>query len=289
MTFSIAACDTSTGECGVAVASKFLAVGNVVPWARAGVGAVATQALCNVAYGPDGLELLASGLPADEVVRRLTTADAGRDERQLGVVSAGGDAATYTGARCIDWAGGLTGPGVAIQGNILTDAGVVDAMAAGWGPGEGPVAARRRAPLRAGDTAGGDRRGRQGAAILVCQEGGGYGGGTDKKVDLRVDDHEAPVEELARLMRLHELIFGRTPRSQWLPIEDALAADLRGRLLLLGLDPGHGGGFDEDLERALKSWVGSENLEDRWYGGDSIDPVVVERLQEATAAPEKLH
>lgn len=284
MTFSIAAVDTATGEAGVAVASKFLAAGSVVPWARSGVGAVATQALANVRYGPDGLALMAEGLPPDEVVDRLTAADEGRDDRQLGLVTAAGNAASRTGERCFGWAGGLTGPGYAVQGNILTGPEVVEAMAEAWRRAEGPFAERLLAALRAGDDAGGDRRGRQSAAVLVCQEGAGYGGGTDVKVDLRVDDHPQPVSELARLLRLHDLLFGVTPRGHWLRVDEALAADLRGRLALLGHDPGRGTGFDDDLERALRAWTGAENLEERWDGGDRIDPVVVERLQEVTAA-----
>jgi uncharacterized Ntn-hydrolase superfamily protein len=283
MTFSIAAADPATGEVGVAVASKFLAVGSVVAWARAGAGAVATQALANARYGPDGLELLAQGMTADEVVRRLTEADDGRADRQLGVVTAAGNAASATGERCFSWAGGTTGAGYAIQGNILTGPGVVEAMATAWRRAEGPFVERLLVALRAGDDAGGDRRGRQSAAILVCQDGSGYGGGTDVKVDLRVDDHPNPVGELARLLRLYDLLFGQTPRSQWLTIDDALAADLRGRLALLGHDPGRGPGFDPALERALRAWTGAENLEERWAGGDRIDPVVVERLQEVTA------
>ena len=284
MTFSIAAADPSTAEVGVAVASKFLAVGSVVSWARAGVGAVATQALANVGYGPGGLDLMAEGLPPDEVVRRLRSADDGREDRQLGLVTAAGDAATSTGDRCFAWAGGLTGPGYAVQGNILTGPEVVEAMAEAWRRAEGPFAERLLAALRAGDEAGGDRRGRQSAALLVCQDGAGYGGGTDVKVDLRVDDHLLPVTELARLLRLQDLLFGTTPRSQWLEIDGPLAADLRGRLTLLGHDAGHGTGFDAELERALRAWTGAENLEERWAGGDRIDPVVVERLQEVTAA-----
>jgi uncharacterized Ntn-hydrolase superfamily protein len=283
MTFSIAAADPSTGEVGVAVASKFLAVGSVVPWARAGVGAVATQALANVGYGPRALELMDGGRAPDEVVRRLQADDEGREDRQLGLVTAAGNAATVTGSRCFAWAGGLTGPGYAVQGNILTGPEVVAAMAETWQRAEGPFVERLLAALRAGDDAGGDRRGRQSAAVLVCQAGAGYGGGTDVKIDLRVDDAPHPVSELARLVRLHDLLFGTTPRGQWLAIDEALAADLRGRLTLLGHDAGHGTGFDAGLEQALRAWTGAENLEERWSGGNRIDPVVVERLQEVTA------
>ena len=284
MTFSIVACDTATGEVGVAVASKFLAVGAVVPLARAGVGAVATQALANVAYAPEGIELLAAGRTPAAVVEALTEADEGRDDRQLGIVAANGEAATFTGGRCLDWAGGTSGPGFAAQGNILVGPEVIEALVVAWRRAEGPFAERLYAALRAGDEAGGDRRGRQAASLLVRQAQAGYGGASDLKVDLRVDDHPEPVQELGRLLRLHDLIFGRTPESQWLPIDDPLAADLRGRLALLGHDPGRGPGFDDALEGALKDWVGVENLEERWYGGSRIDPVVVERLQELTAA-----
>jgi len=209
-TFSIAAFDPRTGDLGVAVQSKFLAVGTVVPWARAGVGAVATQAWANPAFGPEGLALLADGSSAEETVRALVDADEGRERRQVGVVDAGGQAASYTGKGCFPWAGGVEGDGFCCQGNILAGEAVVKDMAAAFTrareAGEGELADWLVAALRAGQAAGGDRRGRQSAALLVVREGAGYGG-TDRYVDLRVDDHATPIEELARLLELHKEVY----------------------------------------------------------------------------------
>ncbi len=279
MTFSIVAVDPVTGEAGCAVASKFLAVGAVVPWVVSDVGAIATQAFANVAYGPDGLDLLRSGRPAAEVVRQLTEADAEAEERQLGVVDAKGAAATFTGTNCLDWAGGVSGDGFAIQGNILAGPGVVPAMRDAYAASTGPLAERLFAALLAGDQAGGDRRGRQSAAIVVCRPQGGYGGMTDRLLDLRVDDHVDPVPELRRLMAIHELLFGDVDPANVMPIDEPLAAELRAHLAALGYQPGRGPAFDGDLEAALKAWAATENVEERWWGGDQIDLVVVEHLR----------
>ena len=206
MTFSIVGWDgdgTDGAEWGVAVASKFLAVGAVVPWARANVGVVATQALANIAYGPDGLAALADHRTAVDVVAKLVAADEGRDHRQLGIVDAAGGAETYTGSECLEWAGGIAGPGFAAQGNILVGPEVVDLMVEAYTVTKGPLERRLMAALLAGDRAGGDRRGRQSAALLVVRDGGGYLGNTDVVVDLRVDDHSDPVPEL-----------GASPRRQ---------------------------------------------------------------------------
>ncbi len=202
-TFSIVAADPEEGEVGVAVASRFFAVGSVVPWARADVGAVATQSFANTSYGPRGLELLERGLSAAEVIDVLTRTDEGKPQRQVGVVSAAGDSATFSGERCIAWAGGRRGPGYAIQGNILTGKDVVEAMERAFLESEGKsLAERLYLALKAGDAAGGDSRGKQSAALLVVRKGGGYGGFTDLAVDIRVDDHATPMEELGRLTRL---------------------------------------------------------------------------------------
>lgn len=202
-TFSIVAADPATGEVGVAVASRFFAVGSVVPFAKAGVGAVATQSFANTGYGPRGLDLLEKGLAADEVVRVLTRSDEDRDRRQLGVVSANGDAATYSGAACNPWAGGRHGPGYAVQGNILTGEEVVAAMEKAFLDARGkPLAERLYAAIVAGDAKGGDSRGRQSAALVVARARGGYGGFTDRAIDLRVDDHADPIVELGRLLQL---------------------------------------------------------------------------------------
>jgi uncharacterized Ntn-hydrolase superfamily protein len=265
-TYSIAACDLERGQWGVATQSKFLAVGSVVPWAEPGVGAIATQAYANPRYGPDGLALLRQGLAAEEVVRRLTEADDGRAERQLGVVDATGRGATYTGEECHDWAGGRAGPGYAAQGNILVSGETVDAMAASFEASSGLLAERLLDALDAAQAAGGDSRGQQSAALLVVERDGGYAGLSDRVVDLRVDDHERPLEELRRLYGLHHALFGRTPRSEWLTIDDALRAELAERLGRLGYE-------------RLEDWAGVENLEERVDGEDVIDPVVLAELR----------
>jgi len=200
-TFSIVAADPEAGEVGVAVASRFFAVGSVVPHARAGVGAVATQSFANTTYGPRGLELLQRGLSPEETLNVLTRADDDRSQRQAGVVSASGESATYTGPGCLDWAGGRRGPNYAVQGNILAGEAVVLAMERGFLQSEGKsLAERLYVALKAGDDAGGDSRGKQSAALLVVREKGGYGGFSDRAVDIRVDDHAGPIVELGRLL-----------------------------------------------------------------------------------------
>jgi uncharacterized Ntn-hydrolase superfamily protein len=282
MTFSIVARDHSgsTPEWGVAVASKFLAVGNVVPWAQAGVGAVATQALANVGYGPEGLRMLAEGKDASSAVAVLTAADVEREHRQLGIVDAAGHAATFTGSDCFDWAGGRTGNGYCCQGNILTDADVVDAMAETFEKNEGDFAARLLAALSAGDRAGGDRRGRQSAALFIVREGGGYGGGSDKAVDLRVDDHPEPVPELERLFSLHRLYSPRPEDCEFMDIDRSTAGELRNLLSRLGYRAGtESEGYDGALKKALFAYVGTENLEERWSDEPKIELSVLEHLR----------
>jgi uncharacterized Ntn-hydrolase superfamily protein len=270
-TYSIAACDLESGQWGVATQSKFLAVGSVVPWAKPDVGAIATQAYSNPRYGPDGLELLTTGLRAAEVVERLTAADEGRDHRQLGIVDRDGASATYTGGACMDWAGGVNGPCFAAQGNILVSQETVDALARTFAGSSGPLAERLIACLGAAQAAGGDRRGQQSAALLVVAHEGGYAGLSDSLVDLRVDDHATPVEELARLYRIHTALFGKTPDTQWLEVDDALASELKERLVRLG--------FEGELAMAFRDWSGRENLEERVNGVERIDPVVLEELR----------
>jgi uncharacterized Ntn-hydrolase superfamily protein len=271
-TYSIVACDLEAGQWGVAVQSKFLAAGSLVPWAEPGAGAIATQAYANPTYGPDGLELLRAGLSADEVVDRLTTRDEGRDHRQLGVVDAQGRGATFTGAQCYDWAGGRTGAGYAAQGNILVSAETVDAMAAELEASAGrPLAERLLGCLAAAQAAGGDRRGQQAAGLLVVEKDGGYAGLSDVVVDLRVDDHERPVEELRRIYGLHQAIFGKTPREEWLAVDEDLATEMSDRLARLG--------YEGELADALFRWAGNENLEERVEGAEQVDPVVLEQLR----------
>jgi uncharacterized Ntn-hydrolase superfamily protein len=248
------------------VQSKFLAVGSVVPWAEPGVGAVATQAYANPRYGPDGLALLRQGLSAEEVVKRLTEADDGRDQRQLGVVDAAGRGATFTGSGCHEWAGGRTGSGYAAQGNILVSGETVDALADTYEATEGSLAERLLASLAAAQAAGGDSRGQQSASLLVVERDGGYSALSDILIDLRVDDHETPIEELRRLYDLHDQLFGKTPRDQWLPIDDELRAEIGERLARLGYE-------------RLEDWAGAANLEERVDGDDDIDPVVLNELR----------
>jgi uncharacterized Ntn-hydrolase superfamily protein len=269
-TYSICACDLGAAQWGVATQSKFLAVGSVVPWAQPGAGAVATQSYANPRYGPEGLALLRNGVSASEVVERLTAADAGRDRRQLGIVDARGESASFTGTECHGWAGGVTGPGFAAQGNILVSAATVDALAVTFGTTAGqPLAERLLECLGAAQAAGGDRRGQQSAALLVVERDGGYAGLSDTLVDLRVDDHPRPVEELGRLYGLHEALFGRTPRAEWLPVDDELRRELTERLSTLGYS-------------RLEDWAGVENLEERVDGEEVVDPVVLAELRRQT-------
>lgn len=272
-TYSIVACDLETGEWGVAVQSRFLAVGAGVPAAEPHVGAVATQALANMRYGPEGLVLLREGLSAEEVVRRLTDGDEGRDDRQLGVVDARGGSATYTGSACLDWAGGTTGEGYAVQGNILVSEETVAALGRTFEASAGrPLAERLLDALAAAQAAGGDSRGQQSAALLVVRKDGGYMGTSDAAVDLRVDDHPAPIEELRRIYALHDLLFGETPAEDWLEVDEQLALELRERLDALGY-------AGRDLEQAFLDWAGTENLEERVAGIDHVDPVVLAELR----------
>lgn len=286
-TFSIVAHERATNSWGVAVASKFLAVGAVVPVARAGVGALATQALANLGYGTDGLALLEVGLPADVVLARLTQSDAGRDQRQLGLVDAHGRAATFTGKACMDWAGGIAsqtrdGDGFAVQGNLLAGPQVVQAMAAAFVGSSGTLAARLLAAVRAGDDAGGDRRGRQSAALLVVRPGGGYGGMTDRYLDLRVDDHAQPVSELQRVLVLHDLYFGVTPIAEKIKIMPELWQELQSRMRAAHAYAGPQHGLDDAATRsAWRAFTGTENLEERVdIEASLIDPPALAYIRE---------
>ena len=271
-TYSIVACDLDAAQWGVATQSKFLAVGSVVPWAAAEVGAIATQSFANPQYGPDGLALLRQGLGAEEVARRLTEADDGREHRQLGVIDAQGRAATFTGSECQDWAGGRTGDGYAAQGNILVSGDTVDALAETFEASTGKLLAERLIDcLAAAQLAGGDKRGQQSAALLVVEKDAGYANLSDVVVDLRVDDHELPIEELRRLYGLHHALFGTTPRAQWLDVDDAMRAELSERLEQLG--------YAGELDHALNEWAGTENYEMRVDGVQRVDPVVLEALR----------
>ena len=216
--------------------------------------------------------MLRSGLTAQEVVEQLTAADDGRAQRQLGVVDGQGRGASFTGAKCNDWAGGRTGPGYAAQGNILVSGATVDGLADTFEQTAGePLAERLLDCLDAAETEGGDSRGQQSAALLVVERDGGYAGLSDIKYDLRVDDHERPLEELRRLFRLHEELFGVTPGEDWVDVDEELAAELRERLGRLG--------YTGDLHDAFTLWAGTENLEERVSGVERLDPVVLEHLR----------
>jgi uncharacterized Ntn-hydrolase superfamily protein len=300
MTFSIVALDPATGDLGVAVQSKFLAVGAVVPWARAGVGAVATQSFANVGYGPDGLALLADGLSAHDALDRLVADDTLRDQRQAGIVDAHGGAATFTGQQCFAWAGGRIGEGFAAQGNILAGPAVVDGLADTFLAGGRPFPELLVDCLAAADAAGGDRRGRESAALLVVRVGGGYGGGNDRWMDLRVDHHDDPIGELARLVDLQHLYFDRPAVDELQAVDEAAAGEVRSILESLGAGPGGRFGtvyapmsgitvaeveprpsvgeprpfpsnWDARWQRALDDWMAVENLEERAAAPGWID------------------
>ncbi|WP_448595109.1 DUF1028 domain-containing protein [Thermoflexus hugenholtzii] len=286
-TFSIVAFDPARQEWGVAVASKFLAAGAVVPWARAGAGAVATQSYANTRFGPEGLDRMAEGLSAEETLAHLLAADPEREKRQVGLVDRAGRAAAFTGAECLPWAGHRIGEGFCCQGNLLVDARTLEAMAETFVKATGELADRLVAALLAGDRAGGDRRGRQSAAILVVREGGGYGGFNDRYMDLRVDDDPDPVAKLKDLVELHHLYFG-TPRPEdQIPIDAALAREIQRLLRHVGLYTGEiTGVYDEATRRALETLFGIENLEERWQPGDAIDRVAWEFLRRRFPLPE---
>lgn len=282
-TFSIVAFDPRRLEWGVAVQSKFLAAAAVVSWARANTGAVATQSHANLAYGPDGLGMMARGMAAEEVIQALIGPDEDFQKRQVGVVDRKGRAAAFTGQGCQDWAGHLTGEGFACQGNILIP-GTVEAMAGKYEEvrgREGELADWLVAALAAGQEAGGDRRGRQAAGVLVVRENGGYGGKTDRYLDLRVDDDPRPIQKLQKLLQMHHLFFGETKPEDLIPLSD-LAAELQELVRRTGDYKGPmTGEFDESTRAALDDLVGRENLEERWNGkGDLIDEHVVTYLRE---------
>jgi uncharacterized Ntn-hydrolase superfamily protein len=319
MTFSIVALDPATGDLGVAVQSKFLAVGAVVPWARAGIGAIATQSFANVTYGPDGLAAMAAGASAQQALDRLVAGDRLREQRQAGIVDAHGGSASFTGRGCLAWAGGRTGPGFAAQGNILADASVVDALVDTYLAGGRPFPELLVECLLAADqagvatgAAGGDRRGRESAALLVVRAKGGYGGGNDRWIDLRVDDHPDPVRELGRLLELTHLYLDRPSSADLLALDEALAAEIRGHLAHLGWDPGatvaplyvpmwpdeaesdeerpavgeprpFPDGWDAAWQERLLAWMGVENLEERTAAPGWIDPRVLAWLRAAAS------
>ncbi len=273
-TFSIVAHDHASGSFGVAVQSKFLAVGAAVPFAAWDAGAIATQAWANTTYGPRGLEWLRSGMEASEVVRHLIADDPGRAHRQLAVVDLTGHASAHTGKECMDWAGHIVGDGFSCQGNILAGERVVAAMAEAFSVSTAPFAYRLVAALEAGQAAGGDRRGQESAALLVVRKDGGYSGFNDRAVDLRVDDHPSPIKELGRILDLHQLYFAEVDPADRVEIDDALDHELR-QLLAKSGDLVAG----RSLEQALAAYYSRENFEDRQHPGTAIDRRVLVYLR----------
>ncbi len=283
-TFSVVAADLASGSWGVAVQSKFIAVGSIVPSAEVGVGAVATQALANVDYGPQGLAALRAGASAEEAIRRLTAADADREQRQLGIVDGRGRAAAFTGSKCPDWAGQEVGDGFACQGNTLFGPAVVRAMARSYEATPGDIADRLLAALAAGQREGGDRRGMQSAALLVVRRGGGYGG-SDRWIDVRVDDHPSPIEELVRVFRLYDLtMLSREDPASRLRIEGEVASGLQHDLAVLGFYTGRlTGAWDPASRAAFERFVGEHNFENKQRDDGTVWPSVRAYLRERAA------
>jgi uncharacterized Ntn-hydrolase superfamily protein len=278
-TFSIVGYDPNTQELGIAVQSKFLGVGAVVPWAKAGVGAVATQSYANTTYGPKGLELMAAGKTAQEAMDILTSEDEGRAKRQAGIVDAKGNAATYTGEECYDWAGGATGKHFVAQGNILVGKETVEAMGSTFEKTEGSLAERLLKALDAGQEAGGDSRGKQSAALLVVKEEGGYGGYNDRAIDLRVDDHPDPIKELIRVYHLHQLYFEKPKFENVVEVDQEMKAVLAQKLEQLSYLDKNQEHTDDDLYHALSNFVHTENFEEREQETGKIDLQVFEYIK----------
>ena len=282
MTFSIVAVDLAAGDLGIAVASKFLAAGAVVPWASAGAGAVATQSWSNTSFGPEGIALMLGGMSAKGTLDRLIAPDEDRHKRQVGMVDARGGAASHTGTACHGWAGHIVGDGFACQGNLLVSEATVQAMAGTFRTANGALADRLVAALKAGETAGGDRRGRQSAALMVVRDKGGYLGKNDVLVDLRVDDAPDPIAELQRLMALQELYFGTSAPADKLKIDGKLFAEIAALLT----KSGHDGGdvWNADFENAFEAVIAAENLEERIdLKTRLIDPPALAYLRERFA------
>ncbi|WP_053360590.1 DUF1028 domain-containing protein [Bacillus sp. FJAT-27251] len=278
MTFSIVGYDPEEKEWGIAVQSKFLGVGAVVPFAKAGVGAVATQSYANTAYGPRALELMAEGKSASEVMELITKDDLDKEMRQVGLIDASGQPATYTGTYCYDWAGGVVGQHFAAQGNILVGEDTVKAMADTFTSTQGSLAKRLLAALDAGQEAGGDSRGQQSAALLVVKEKGGYGGYNDRYIDLRVDDHHQPIKELIRLYGMQQLYFAPSKPENIVAIEGEVREEVIKHLQRLGYlnaEPANG----EELHKAFTSYLHTENFEEREQETGKIDLDVLEFMK----------
>lgn len=278
-TFSIAARDPLTQELGIAVQSKFLAVGSGISWAKAGAGAVVTQAMANLDFGELGIKLLEKGYSAEQVGRALLELDPDQADRQFGIVDAKGGSFTFTGDRCFDYAGGICGENFAAQGNILVSKATVDALVETFHQTEGSLARRLVACLDAAQNAGGDRRGRQSASLYIAQEGASYGGYNDTKVDLRVDDHPNPIDELSRLLDLHELYFGKTKEDEIIHLEKEHILKIQEKLTKLSHYQGElHGQWDKATEDAYKAFCGWENYEERVLEGAKVDQLVYKIL-----------
>jgi uncharacterized Ntn-hydrolase superfamily protein len=281
-TFSIVALDARTGDLGVAVQSKFIAVGAVVPWAKAGIGAIATQASANVSFGPDGLRMLEEGLSATGTLRKLLVRDRKPDVRQVAIVDSEGHTATHTGKECMDWAGHVTGRGYSCQGNILASGKVVESMASAYEQTQGDLIEKLLASLSAGQAAGGDRRGQQSAALLVVRKKGGYEGFSDRYVDLRVDEHPTPIEELKRVFKIYDMtMLSREEPKNLLTIDLRIATHLQGALEKLGLYHGDlTGVFDEATKKALANFVNINNFENKMHESGKIWKSILDYLEE---------
>lgn len=291
-TFSISAFDVKAQAWGVAVASKFPAVGAVVPWTKAGAGAVATQSAANTTFGPRGLELMSSGLSAEETLAKLLAHDKGREDRQVGLVDKKGKSATFTGKSCSDWAGGLNGPGYAIQGNMLADSEVIRQMEHTFLDAKGELPERLFSALEAGNNAGGDRRGRQSAAISVVKARAGFGGFNDRWVDYRVDDHLNPIERLGELLELHRLYFGKSPKSERVKLEGKVVKEIQQIMKGLGYYSPMNDEYDDMTREAFRAFIDNENFEERadpdagYIDGPVLD-YLMKKLKVAGSRPAK--
>lgn len=282
-TYSIVAYDADENAWGIAVSSKFPAVGAIVPWAKANAGAVATQAFAKLGYGPDGLRLMAEGKSAAETLHLLLQDDDMRENRQVGLVDADGNAVAHTGNLCHEWAGHKIGDGYTVQGNLLAGEGVIESMSKAYVTAEGELADRLIVALRAGEIAGGDRRGKQSAAVLVVRANGGYGGDTDRYLDLRVDDHEEPVRRLSELVEMHHLYFQPPRKGNAVKIGNDVARELQSMMVKHGYMSGPiNGVWDEVCQQAFWILIANENLEMRWTRENSgvIDRVALDYLRE---------
>ena len=280
-TFSILARDPETGQLGGAVQSKFLAVGSAVLWGRAGAGIVATQAHANLDIGELALPILAKGYPAEAVGRAMLALDPDSAIRQFGIVDARGHSFSFTGDDCFDYAGGISRPNLAVQGNILVSRQTIVALAEAFETARGSLARRLLSALAAGQAAGGDKRGRQSAALLVLEAGGSYGGYNDRLIDLRVDDDPEPIERLGQLLDTHELLFHKSLPEQQLELTPGLVQLIQDKLRRLGYYQGSlSGRYDQATRQALSDFCGWENLEQKMVAGQRIDQQVYQILME---------